>query len=199
MRSNTKFLFYTATVSLLISSCTPTTGSNSSGNSYEPEVHSYESVLRFEVMDNLDGTFFRVITDDYERTLGYLKSSAKKPKLPGDYFSITYTGDIYGKPIYPPIFELEGELLSINVIEAEQMVFTYKIIDGEGVFVPEDSDFKFNYNYPEFYFSKGTEIESFDELQEGDKLFGRYSITEDIVDEKGVVTHSIRCFTKFKY
>lgn len=199
MRLNSKFIFYAAVVSLLTSSCTPTTGSNSSSNLSELEVRSYESVLRFEVMENSYGTFFRVITDEHRRTLGYLKSSAKRPKLPGDYFSITYTGDIYGVPIYPPIFELEGELLSINVIEAEQMVFTYKVIDGEGVFVPEDNDFKFNYNYPEFYFSKGTQIESFDDLQEGDQLFGRYSITEDIVDEKGVVTHSIRCFTKFKY
>lgn len=157
----------------------------------------YESVVNFEVYkDTVNNSYNFFTIDDQGRNLNYLSNDVERfdyVGLPGDSFRITYTGEILGVPVYPPIFEITGELLTQSCNSASYENFTYKLVNGKHTFIPEDDKFIFEYTNDEFYFYNNS-VFHFDFLVNDAKLIGRYSPLLDTRNSDGTIKHTISCF-----
>ena len=191
----------------LISSCAPQENETTSQpttisiseSTYSPkDINTYKTVVTFTIVSpKPDGTYSYYISTIDGIGFDFLWAASEKPipLTPGDYLEITHTGEIYCDAIFPPECLIdEGELLSVKKVEHMTEQYQYRIIDGVGTFVSENSTC--TYKRDEFYLVIGKGALPFKNLKDGDYLTGYYSPVEDKYDENRKVIHNIVAFYK---
>jgi hypothetical protein len=164
----------------------------------EEQIKKYETVVSFAISYG-DGELINdsyVFVDSVGFTFGYLNSDKIESigsLFPGDYLEITYTGEIYSEPVFPPnCYIRDGELKSKRKVSHNIQEFTYLIKNGVGELYSED--FFYTYNNSDYYLSLNEKrVYPLSSLEEGTILKGSYASIEDKYDD-GKVIHNIACF-----
>ena len=176
----------------------PTTISISESTYSPKDINTYKTVVTFTIVSpKPDGTYSYYISTIDGMRFDFLWNASEEPipLTPGDYLEITHTGEIYCDAIFhPDCLIYEGELLSVKKVEHAIEQYQYRIIDGVGTFVSENSTC--TYKREEFYLVIGKGALPFEKLKDGDYLTGYYSPVEDKYDENGKVIHNIVAFYK---